>query len=206
MPITQRTPALLTPTVALFSQGKSHLHGLELAYAYIAVATHVDSLFPLEWAIILLVLIWGLILLLCYNEGETKRPFVILILIHYEGWATQTDGGYSMQLTSVKQDLKLLLDALKYRHDDTTRLWYILSDFECMYEDETGEDRPLARFGRPTRETILRTIEEATKKGGSGLIHYGGHCHYAVPGTSKKQGNLTIYTETEERQREGKAA
>ncbi|KAG8937872.1 hypothetical protein FRC00_012124 [Tulasnella sp. 408] len=113
MPITQRTEALVTPTVALFSQGKSQLHGLELAYAYIAAAALVDSPFPLEWTILLLVLVRKLILLLRYNEGETKTPFVILILVHYEGWTDNQDGGRSMQLNAVKEDMKLLLDTLR---------------------------------------------------------------------------------------------
>lgn len=118
------------------------------------------------------------------SQEETKRPFVILILVHYKDWTYQTNGGCSMQLNAVKEDLKLLLDTMKYRHGDTTRIWYILSDFEYVYKDETGKERPLARSGPPTRAGILRTVEEATKNGGSGLIHYGGHCHYAVPGTS----------------------
>ncbi|KAG8928233.1 hypothetical protein FRC01_006255, partial [Tulasnella sp. 417] len=103
-----------------------------------------------------------------------------------------------MQLDSVKKDLKRLLDHLKYRHGDTTRTWYILSDFECIYEDDTGRKQPLTRCGLPNRETILKTVEDATKNGGSGLIHYGGHCHYKAPGTSKTGGTLSIYTETED--------
>lgn len=80
-----------------------------------------------------------------------------------------------MQLDAVKKDLKRLLDYLKCkrlcsclpcrdvlepvppldRHGDTTRTWYILSDFECTYEDYTGKEKPLTTCGRPDRETIV---------------------------------------------------
>lgn len=155
-----------------------------------------------------LALLRKLTLLARYSEREIRAPFVILILVHYEGWTTSPNGGRSLQLDSVKEDLKRLLDYLKYRHGDTTRAWYVLSDFECTYKDYTGKEQPLTRCGLPDRETILRTVEEATKNGGSGFIHYGGHCHYTAPGTSRleKQGTLSIYTETEDSQPGEKAA
>ncbi|KAG8897687.1 hypothetical protein FRC00_003901, partial [Tulasnella sp. 408] len=65
------------------------------------------------------------------------------ILVHYEGWTTCSNGERSMQLDSVKEDLKRLLDYFKYRHGDTNRKWYVLSDFECGYKDYTGKEQPL---------------------------------------------------------------
>ncbi|KAG8899059.1 hypothetical protein FRC00_001954, partial [Tulasnella sp. 408] len=72
-------------------------------------------------------------------------------------------------LNSIKNDLKLLLDYLKYQHGDTK--FYILVDFEYEYKDFTGVTRPLARLGLPTRNLILQTIQVAMKNGGSGLIY-----------------------------------
>ncbi|KAG8912111.1 hypothetical protein FRC01_005285, partial [Tulasnella sp. 417] len=118
-----------------------------------------------------LALLRKLTLLSQYNVRGTSTPYVILILVHYEGWTTNLNGGRSMQLDSVKEDLKRLLDYLKYRHGDSSRKWYILSDFECVYQDYTGKEQAVTRCGVPDRETILKTVEEATKSGAWGFIH-----------------------------------
>ncbi|KAG8922991.1 hypothetical protein FRC01_013356, partial [Tulasnella sp. 417] len=167
----QRIAPFLTPVAVLFSLGMSPLSGLELAYMYFAAATLLDSAFLLEWAIVLVALLWKLTMLTRYYKAKTGGSFVVLILIHYKGWTTNPNKGRPMQLDSVKGDMKRLLDCLQYRHDDTTRTWYILSDFEFMYEDFTGKKQPLARCGLPDRDTILKKVEEATRNGGSVLIH-----------------------------------
>ncbi|KAG9032990.1 hypothetical protein FS837_002579, partial [Tulasnella sp. UAMH 9824] len=204
----QRLALFLTRAAVLLALGTSESSAPGLVYMHFVANTPADNPFLPTWAAILLVLIRSLSLIARYNVGETRRPYVILILVHYKDWKDRSEGGRSMQLDSVKGDLKRLLDYLKYRHGDTTRTWYILSDFEYMYEDYTGTVQAVTRCGLPDRETILKTIEEATKNGGSGLIHYGGHCHYAVPGTSslEKRGSLNIYTETNDYQQGRKAA
>ncbi|KAG8963252.1 hypothetical protein FRC00_007095, partial [Tulasnella sp. 408] len=130
------------------------------------------------------------------------------ILVHYEGWTTGSSEMRSMQLNAVKKDLKRLLDFLEYRHDDSTKTWHILLDFECTYKDYTGKENALTTCGRPDRETILKIVEEATKNGGTGLIYYGGHCHYMGRGTSRldKRDTSRIYTEKEDSQPGEKAA
>ncbi|KAG8914364.1 hypothetical protein FRC01_004106, partial [Tulasnella sp. 417] len=192
----RRNTSFLESAAVLLTLVLSQVAGLELAYTYLATAAHVDLAFPLEWALFSLVLLRKLTLLVRDASRATGTEFVILILIHYEDWAASSDGGRFMQLNSVKEDIKLLLNLLDYQHDDTARAWYILTDFGCIYRDSSGEERLVT----------LRTIEEATKNGASGLIYYGGHCHYMAPGTSKKRDNLSVYTETEDFQQGGKAA
>ncbi|KAG9025667.1 hypothetical protein FS837_004858 [Tulasnella sp. UAMH 9824] len=152
----QRISPFLKPAAVLLSLGASQPWGLEHTDMYFVIDKRVDAAFPLERPTLLLALLRKLALLARYHKGETRPPFVILILIHYEGWTTPSNVGRSMQLDSVKEDLKQLLDYLKYRHGDTTKTWYILSDFECVYKDHTGKERPLTRCGLPDRETIVK--------------------------------------------------
>ncbi|KAG8955984.1 hypothetical protein FRC04_006433 [Tulasnella sp. 424] len=199
----------------------TQLQDLELAHLNFAPAIPQDLPSPFELSIPSSVLPQQLPSLPHKECAGTE--FVILILIHYESWTNRSEDGESMQLNSVKKDLRRLLDHLKYRHDETNRAWYILTDFECIYKDYTGAEQPVTRGGLPDRESIVRLrisdlvvhtltprpplpqltiIEQVAKKGGSGLIHYGGHCYYAAPGTSKleKQGAFTVFSEKQDYQ------
>lgn len=112
-----------------------------------------------------------------------------------------------MELTAVRNDLHLLLDYLNYRHDDKSKNWYFLMDFDLKYTDWTSVTKTLPRT-MPTKNAILRTVREATRKGGSGFIHVGAHCHYERLGTSYLQtkGRTMIYNETPHKQTGAKAA
>ncbi|KIO23847.1 hypothetical protein M407DRAFT_214025 [Tulasnella calospora MUT 4182] len=136
----QRNAPFLTPAAVLLTSGMSQVSGLELAYTYCATATLVDIAFPLEWVVLLFVLLLQLNLFARRKKKEAGTEFVILILIHYKGWTSRSDGRF-MQLDSVMEDIKLLLDLLNYRHDDTNQAWYILTDFGCIYRDCSGVER-----------------------------------------------------------------
>ncbi|KAG9048401.1 hypothetical protein FS837_012974 [Tulasnella sp. UAMH 9824] len=131
------------------------------------------------------------------NPGE--KEFVVLILICYKGWKRRTHFGEleDLELKAVRNDARLLLDYLNYRHDDKSRNWYFVMDFDLEYTDRTGITKILPRT-MPSKNALLRTVREATRKGGSGFIHVGAHCHYDNFGTSysKTEGRTVIFEET----------
>ncbi|KAG9034714.1 hypothetical protein FS837_002149, partial [Tulasnella sp. UAMH 9824] len=139
---------------------------------------------------------------------DNIHDFVIIIAIHYKWWETYPSGE-SMQLNAVKNDVKAWLGHLDYRHDrEDQRRFYFLLDFDLVYTDASGKSQLLPRWGRPTKRVILKTLREATIKGGFGFIYYGGHAHFGAPGTSKieeTQSDCVIYKETEDRRRGAKA-
>ncbi|KAG8953809.1 hypothetical protein FRC04_001439 [Tulasnella sp. 424] len=71
-------------------------------------------------------------------------------------------------------------------------------DFDVDYEDTNGVTRPVPRKPvLPSWDGILGILREASAGGGSGFVHFGGHCMYTTAGTS----NITQlkpyrYTET----------
>lgn len=142
------------------------------------------------------------------NQGE--KDFVMLIFLSYKGWKHRTRSGEleSMELTAVQNDLRILLDYLNYRHDDKTRHWYFLNDFDFEYKDWTGITKVLPRTATPTKTNVLRTVREATQKSSSGFIHVGAHCMYGLPGTSQINvgARTTIYTENRKKQTGTRAA
>lgn len=133
-----------------------------------------------------------------FRGGREGKDYVVLIFLSYKGWkrVTRSGGLEDMELHSVRNDPHMLLDYLNYRHDDTSKDWYFLMDFDLEYKDWTGVTKTVAST-MPTKSAILRILREATRKGGSGLIHVGAHCMYEQPGTShlNVQGRNTVYFE-----------
>lgn len=136
------------------------------------------------------------------NLGVGKCPqpveprFVVLVFIQYAGWYRGSQGSSrSMQLNSVRNDLIKVLKYLRYRHNDKTTMWHLLTDFDLVYTDEAGYVKLLPTTN-PTRNAILNALTEAGKTGGSGLVYFGAHGEYGPPGTSVLQnsGQRTYYT------------
>lgn len=144
-----------------------------------------------------------------FRGSPGEKEFVVLIFISYKGWKLHTQSGEleDMELKAVRNDPRLILDHLSYRHDDTSKNWYFLMDFDLEYTDWTGVTKILPRT-MPAKNALLRTVREATRKGGSGFIHIGAHCHYDYFGTSyfKTEGRTVIFAETPHEQTGTKAA
>ncbi|KAG8902634.1 hypothetical protein FRC00_000006 [Tulasnella sp. 408] len=142
------------------------------------------------------------------HEDITAQDFIVIISLHYRRWRGHPDG-QSMQLETVKNDTKVLLDHLGYRHNSKDgRRWYFLMDYDLDYEDGSKVTKPLPRTGLPTRDNILRIIREAACNGASGLIHFSGHCNFEAPGTSELEYKTDgiIYKETEDSRQGPKVA
>ncbi|KAG8902633.1 hypothetical protein FRC00_000005 [Tulasnella sp. 408] len=144
-----------------------------------------------------------------FRVDQAKKDFVVLILLSYKGWKRVTESGglEDMELHAVRNDPHMLLDYLNYRHDDTSKDWYFLKDFDLEYTDWTGVTKALPST-MPSKSAILRIVREATRKGGSGFIHVGAHCMYGCYGTShlNVQAGGAVYTEIPIGQSDGKAA
>ncbi|KAG9048402.1 hypothetical protein FS837_012975 [Tulasnella sp. UAMH 9824] len=99
-----------------------------------------------------------------------------------------------MQLDSVENDLAEVLDYLQYRHDDAETMWHILVDFEKEYTDGAGNTQAVKRT-HPTKQAILDALKEAGQTRRSGLVYFGGHGGYELPGASvlKTSGGRTGY-------------
>lgn len=140
-------------------------------------------------------------------QEEIAEDFLLIISMKYEWWTDSS--GNSMQLNTVRNDVKAILDHIDYQHDNKDgRCYYFLMDYDLEYTDSSGTTKPLPRTGLPTREIILDTLEKATLGGSSGLIHYSGHCHSKAPGTSglMVKSDCVIYDETEDLRRGVRAA
>ncbi|KAG8938052.1 hypothetical protein FRC00_011521 [Tulasnella sp. 408] len=128
---------------------------------------------------------------------DTRVPWKLRrerIFISYRGWKRLSKSGEleDMELTAVRNDPKLLLDHFNcsffielirhgfdsliqspiytVRHDDTSKNWYFIMDFDLEYTDRTGITKILPR-SLAAKNSLLRTVREATRKGGSGYIH-----------------------------------
>ncbi|KAG9048400.1 hypothetical protein FS837_012973 [Tulasnella sp. UAMH 9824] len=144
-----------------------------------------------------------------FRVDQAEKDFVVLIFLSYKGWKRVTRSGEleDMELHAVRNDPQMLLDYLNYRHDDTSKDWYFLKDFDFEYKDWTGVTKALPST-MPSKNAILKIVREATRKGGSGFIHIGAHCMYDCHGTSHLtvQAGGAVYTEIPIGQSDGKAA
>lgn len=142
------------------------------------------------------------------REGDTADDFVVIISLQYERWKAYPNGD-DMQLKTVKNDTKALLDYLGHRHNKADgRRWYFLLDYDFVYKDGSGKSQKILPTDEPTKDNILRILREARSNGGSGLIHYSGHCHYeaTVASELKRQDGYILYKETEGEQEDPKVA
>ncbi|KIO32910.1 hypothetical protein M407DRAFT_210301 [Tulasnella calospora MUT 4182] len=118
------------------------------------------------------------------NSGIDERNFQILA--HYAGWVTTGNkGDHNLQLNTVLNDVQILLDSLKYKHGDTSRRWYFVTDFDAYYN---GAQVPRATLSGtdtvvlPTNEGILGILREASREGGSGFVHLVNLTLWTTPG------------------------
>lgn len=83
-----------------------------------------------------------------FRLGQVEKDFVVLIFISYKGWKLVTQYGKleDMELHAVRNDPRMVLDYLNYRHDDTSKDWYLVKDFELEYKDWTGANKGLTEY------------------------------------------------------------
>ncbi|KAG9048403.1 hypothetical protein FS837_012976 [Tulasnella sp. UAMH 9824] len=139
-------------------------------------------------------------------RGRTGgEDWIVLVCARYPKWTTTTANGieFPLELNAVMNDPKRILDAVGYVHGDKSRRLYFVADFDVSYKDRKGVTKFLPRATLPTTgevalpngEGIFAIFNEASKQGGSGLVHCGMHCFYEPSGTSNitKDGDGTIH-------------
>ncbi|KAG8934955.1 hypothetical protein FRC01_011760 [Tulasnella sp. 417] len=107
-----------------------------------------------------------------------------MVFSRYRRWKTTVDEKvHNLELKSVLNDPGVLLDCIDYVHDDTSRRLYFVADFDFSYTDRKQVTKLLPRatlpatgeIALPTREGMFGVFEEASKNGGSVLVHCGMH-------------------------------